>query len=247
MAWGALIGAGVSLLGGLSQRKEAKRQAKAQQAAEAQRMAMLQQNADFARGEYDRWNSRFDPVYDELSAMADDDSVDYSGVMGDATAAFDASEGARQRQAARYGQNPADGAWGAAASGAGLSRAMSVVDAMNRQRMDNKDKRWERYGALANLSQSGMSNATGMVSNAFGSMAGAFGDQAANAGANARESRAGAASAFGAAGQIIGGIDWGSALNKTLPPTSGVERQRFSTSGLSGINDIRTNIRPPGG
>lgn len=242
--WGALISAGLSIIGGMQEKKKAKKQQKAADKANQQQMAMLQQNMDFARGEYDSWKGRFDPVYGQLQEMADDDRVDYSGVVGDATAAYDSAIGQQRREAQRYGLNPADGDPGARA---GLGKAASVVDAMNRQRMDNKDKRWDRYSGLASLAGSGMSAATGMVSGAMNTMAGAFGQQGQQQQARADASGAASSNAFGAAGQIIGGVDWGSAMGKAFasgPQPGNVNPPR---AGMAGVND-RTpfNFRSPG-
>lgn len=201
----AVISGAVSLFSASKSRKAAK---KAQQ----QEMVMREKEAQLGRdqlafgmSQYNDWRDRFEPLYDDVRSMAyEDRRPDFARIQGDVGAAIDAGRGAERRQMARYGLNPADGAWGTGERQYGMSRGAAIAGAANRQRLHERDQRFSRIASLSGMltpmlgmSQSNISGGYGTTGNAYGGMAGSYNNQAA-------QHRQDASDAYASAGYAIG-------------------------------------------
>ena len=202
--WGALIGAGVSLLGAASARSTARSQMRAQERAQQEQMALAreqmgnaQQYYDFARGEYDEFRGRFDPVLDELQSQAMRQATpDYAQISADAAMSFDAQQDAANRQMQRYGISPGEGMFGANTRGNALARARAEVLGAQSARRQAGNDRYQRLNSLYGIGQNLMRGAGSQMSSAMGSM-----NSAASMGVGAANR---AAQSYGAQAQAAG-------------------------------------------
>ena len=134
---------------------------------------------DFSRQQYDDWQGRFNPVWDQLSGMAQQEQKpDYAAITADVGGAFDTSREINMRNMQRMGVKPTDGATAAADTAYGLGRASSLVDARNRGRMTARAQHFDRIAQLANIANGGQANATNLVSAAYAGAAGGAGQRA---------------------------------------------------------------------
>jgi hypothetical protein len=212
MAIGALIVAGISLFGASKSRKRRRRAQRAQDEASRNQTNLHRENMEFTREQWREWSDQFKPLFADMrNQLADADRVDYSGVVGDATAAYDSAVGQARRQAERFGLNPADGAWADMEQRAGIGRAASIVDGMNRQRMGARDRKWGMTAQLAGMAGNMASSAAGMHQNAVSGLSNAYGNQMNMHGQRAAEAGAAEQAGYAAAGQAIGGMNWGGA------------------------------------
>jgi hypothetical protein len=215
MVWGALIGAAVSAWGASRSRSQQRDASRSQQEAMRGQTELLQGNVDFARDRYAQWEQLYAPLFERMMGQLDRaNEVDYSGVVGDATAAFDSAVGQSRRQAERYGINPADGATAGIEERAGLGRAASIVDGMNTQRMANRDREWNMTGELMGMTTPLLASATGMYQGAVSGLAGAMGGQANMYGNQAQQAGLAVAQGWNDASRSLGSVDWGAASNR---------------------------------
>ena len=203
--WAAAIGGAVSLFSGSKASKQAKKEAAAQREMQQQQIALGREQLQFGMSQYNDWRGKFDPLYDDVKALAyEQRNPNFGQLQADIGATMDASRGAERRTMARYGMNPTDGGWGAGERQYGIARATSVADAANRLRMSEADKRFSRIAGLssmlnpmANMGQSNISGGYGATGNAMGGAAATHGNNSANYANQAGQ-------AFGNAGYAIG-------------------------------------------
>lgn len=217
--WGALIGAGASLLGASSARSTARSNQRAQMQMHDDQMALSREQMgyardyyDFARGEYDEFRDRFDPVLDELQAQSlRQTQPDYSQISADTALAFDNQQQSANRQMQRYGISPGEGMFGANTRANALGRARAEVLGHQSARRQAGNDRYQRLSGLYGIGQNlmggaqsqmnagmaGMRSAAGMGINSAGSAAQTYG-------ANAQAAGQQAGSLFGSAFNQIG-------------------------------------------
>lgn len=183
MVWGAVIGAGASLLGARSASRSARRQQRAQQAMHDEQMALARDQMGFARDHYgfgmDQFlqnQRRFDPVLDAMTeeAMAAREP-DYAAITADTRMAFDSARGQGQRQMERYGINPGDGMWGANDRQYGIGQAGAEIMARQQARRDTNNQRFNQLAGLYGVGTQLMNQASGMMGQGVSATAGAAG------------------------------------------------------------------------
>lgn len=138
-----------------------------------------QQRLDFSRQQYEDWQGRFNPVWDQMSGMAmQEQAPDYAAITADVGGAFDTSREIQARNMQRMGVKPTDGATAAADTAYGLGRASSLVDARNRGRMNARAQHFDRIAQLANIANGGQANASSLVNAAYAGASGGAGQRA---------------------------------------------------------------------
>lgn len=214
--WGALIGAGASLLGAASARSTARSNQRAQMQMHQDQMDLSRQQLgfarnhyDWARGEYDDLRGRFDPVLGEMEAQAMRQAQpDYSQISADAALAFDNQQQSSNRQMQRYGISPGEGMWGANTRSNALGRARAEVLGHQSARRQAGNDRYQRLSNLYGVGQSMMNSAGAQMRSGLSGM-----NSATNTGVNSAGS---AARTYGANAQAAGqqaGSLFGSAFN----------------------------------
>lgn len=134
---------------------------------------------DFSRDQYNDWRERFDPVWNQMSAMASEEQKpDYAAISADVGGAFDTSREIQARNMQRMGIRPTDGAVAAADTAYGVGRASSLVDARNRGRMNAEEQHFNRIAQLANIANGGQANASNLVNAAYAGASGGAGQRA---------------------------------------------------------------------
>lgn len=134
---------------------------------------------DFSREQYDDWQERFNPVWDQLSSMAmQEQTPDYAAISADVGGAFDTSREINTRNMQRMGVKPTDGAQSAADTAYGIGRATSLVDTRNRARTMARDQHFDRVAQLANIANGGQANATNLMNAAYAGASGGAGQRA---------------------------------------------------------------------
>lgn len=160
-------------------RRDANRNAQSQADIDRERL-------DLSRQQYDDWQQRFDPVWDQMSAMAQEEQApDFAAISADVGGAFDTSRGINTRNMQRMGIQPTDGAQQAADTAYGIGRATSLVDTRNRARTAAKDQHFDRVSQLANVANGGQANATNFLNAAYSGASGGAGQRAGMANNNA--------------------------------------------------------------
>lgn len=244
MSWVAVGTAAVSLFSGSRARRDARRQQREQAAMQQRQIAMAQQQIDDGRARYADWERRFNPIYDEASRLAfEERGPNYSAITADVNEAFDAAEGQNARRLSRYGISPGDGAADASARGFGLSRATSLVDAANKERMNIGEQRFGRIGALSQMISPIAASGDSMIAGGYGMMSGALGGAAGAAGDRASAASASAGAAFGTAGQFLGQAYQNWRTPTTMPKPGKSAAATAPMSSFSGYGPIR-NMAP---
>lgn len=152
----------------------------------ANQAAIDQERLDFSRQQYDDWQQRFDPVWNQLSSMAmDEQKPDYGAISADVGGAFDTSRDINTRNLQRMGVRPTDGAQSAADTAYGIGRATALVDTRNRARTMARDQHFDRVAQLANIANGGQANASNLMNAAYAGASGGAGQRAAQYGQNA--------------------------------------------------------------
>lgn len=160
-------------------RRDANRNAQTQADIDRERL-------DFSRDQYDDWQERFNPVWDQLSSMAmEEQRPDYGAISADVGGAFDTSREINTRNMQRFGIKPTDGATAAADTAYGIGRATSLVDTRNRARGAARDQHFDRVAQLANIANGGQANATNFLNAAYSGASGGAGQRAGMANQNA--------------------------------------------------------------
>lgn len=218
MSWGAVAGAAVSIgasyLGSKGASDSADAQLDLEREFRQKEMDLANNQFDFAKGQYQDYKDKFDPLFYDIRGMMDDTEPDYGAIAGDVNMAFEAQRGADQRNMRRYGIRPDDGAARAANRDWGIRQAAAHVGTRSAARQGAKDKRYGRYADLYNAGQGiGTQNAS-MVTGAMANQ-----QAAARSGANAASNNANMYNnmAYQNAqgwGQAVGSVDWGGIFNQ---------------------------------
>lgn len=183
----------------------------------ADQAAIDQERLDFSRQQYDDWQGRFNPVWNQLSTMAmTEQRPDYGAISADVGGAFDMSRDIQMRNMQRVGIKPTDGAQQAQDTAYGLGRASSLVGERNRARMGAREQHFNRIAQLANIANGGQANASNLVNAAYAGASGGAGQRAGNYfgqaqyyGNMANQQYADAAQGFGYGIQQWGGGGYG--------------------------------------
>jgi type II secretory pathway pseudopilin PulG len=233
--WAAGIGAAVSLFGGSQANKQAKKDSKAQAAAQAAQLALQREQLDFGKAQYADFRGKFDPLFTDAKDLA---YRDYSPNMGqiqaDYGSAIDSGHAADERNMARYGMNPSDGAWGESSRQYGMTRGVAIAGEANRQRMSERGQKLGRIEGVSGMLSPISSMASGAMSGGYAGMSNAYQGQANAAGDRAAASRNQANASYGSAATFLGqGM---TAFNKPAPSPYDSYMPSFSSTypGLSG-------------
>ena len=213
MAWGMVVGAGVSIIGGALTGKGSKGRE-----AEARARELEMQEREIALGEdqfawnkdiYNQNRKRYDPIFGEMREMMDDNEPDYGAIAGDINKSFDSARGMEERNQRRYGIKPTDGAAAQSQRDYGIRRGTAHVGARSAARRGAKDQRYARRADLFNTGQGIQSNNQGAVNAAAANAGNAYGNAANQAGNRAGQERQNAQESAAGWGQAVGSIPWG--------------------------------------
>jgi hypothetical protein len=243
-----VVGAGVSLYNGMQSADAADKAGKRQQSAIDAQTKLGQDQLQWSKDRYNEWDSQFQPILSDIKAEAYKNmQPDYATVGADVNNAYNAQQGAAQRNMERYGVKPTDGATTAMNTSFGLGRAAALVsgDQNERHRVQNqKLSNLEGVYGLGTPMLTGSMGAVGQsgqqLSGAYGNAANMYGNQAATYGAAAG---AGVSGALGTLGNLAGnmgggGSSWGSpSITPDAVPT-------YSTPGFD-VNNLTGGYRPP--
>lgn len=228
MAFVALAGLAVSVIGGMSANKKKKKAQKKQDAAAERQAALAERAAALAEEQYKDWKSTFFPLAQESAIEARKEvRPDYDRIAADNAGAYNAQRGSMVRSAQRYGMDPTDGAFGTSLARLGADEAKTGVLARNRAREDGKGQRLRNMAAVYGMGSGMAGNATAGLSGAssqFGNIAAGYGNTAAGYAQEASNDAAGAGQAFGSIpwGQFMGGGGGGGATaNGSVGPMAG--------------------------
>ncbi len=203
-----LIGAGASLLGGLSSSRSASKLSK-------QQLALQQQALDFNKARYAEAKAQYQPVINLATQMATDGvKADLGGVTS--RAAADMSQQFKNADAQilmnqqRMGINPNSGMAQAQARQSALSHALgtagAVTAARDAERRNAEQQTWAQRSAMAGMGQSAMTGTANDVTNGMNNMANSYGNMAAGQTATAGNLLTGAGwiAANGGFGKLFG-------------------------------------------
>lgn len=178
--WGAALATvAVGVYSANKASSSANKAANKQQAAMDNQTQLGQDQLDFAKQQYADWKQRFDPIMNDLEAQAyAQQRPDYTKISADNTAAFDASQGAAQRNLERFGINPADGAYANLQQKGSLQRALGLVTANTQARNAAKDATFNRLMSVYGVGNGQGAQALNSMNSAYQGLGAAFGQQA---------------------------------------------------------------------
>lgn len=184
-----------------------------------------QEQLDWNKANYNEWNSEFQPVLSDIKAAAyANNQPDYATVGSDVNSAFDAQQGAADRNMNRMGIKPTDGAYSASQTAYGLGRAAALVSGDQNERNRVKNQKLSNLEGVYGLgtpmltgSMSGVNQAGGQAQGAYGMGANFYGQQAATYG---QAAGAGIGSAINAGVNVANNYSGNSTPNFAMPTTS---------------------------
>jgi hypothetical protein len=206
----------VSAIGGLKSGKRADRLA-------GQQTQYMQQQADIAAEQWDRFKETFAPLEDEIVSIAME-GPDIEGAVGEARAdvqqAFQRTGDIRRREMGRYGIDPFSGRGEEIARTDDLERTKAEVFASNKAREAEEDKDWSRKLVASSLGR----GIPGDVTSTFGNVARQYGGMS-------DKYRESAGRGFQTAG-----YHFGKAMEPTVSAPSAGGASRLGQSGQYGLD-----------
>lgn len=222
----------VSLIGGISGKKSAKKDRREAMRIQAETLA-------FNKQRYDDYKSLYGDLEKDLVAGAQEGvEADIGGVtsraVGDIEGRFAGDEAARTREMQRYGINPNSGRAESMARESGTQKALASAALINANRENERvradQETWDRKRDVTTLGVNQMNMAAGNYTASAGGMA------AANM-TSANQKTASANQLFGiaglAAGQYLGGLNWGG--NPSSTPDIGATSQNIDPKRIDEI------------
>lgn len=217
MPWGALIGAGASILGGIfgggSQKKLQAQQLADERAYRNRELDLSENQMNFAQNQYLERKAQFDPVLNRLLATYDDVEPDYAAIGGDVKSAFSSARGQDARTDRRFGIRPDDGLARQRERDYSIREGAAHVGARTLARQGQDDKKYARLSDIYGVGQGLQSNSAAQVAAAQAGASGAYGRAAGSAANNANQAGYNAAANASGIGQAIGSVDWGGIFN----------------------------------
>jgi hypothetical protein len=217
MSWVAVGVAGVGLVSSFLGNKKAKKAEKRQRELQEQELALSREQLDWAKGTYEDWQTKFDPMYRSMVAEMDQDiTPNYGMIAGDTKSAFQAARESNERNMMRYGASPLDGNMQAMNRDYGIREAASHVGNRAAARENAKGVLYSRKAGATNMLATMQGAPLGAVQGGYGDVSNSLnrqGEMVAQHGVNAQNRM----TQWGNdAGAMVGGVDW-QGLSQSAP------------------------------